>query len=44
MTTEDIPLIGKMYYVAKILVLSQFHIHLHLLGDEKLSPMIPHKD
>lgn len=62
---EDIPLIGKMYYVAKLLARekgidesgyrlcintnedagqSVFHIHLHLLGGEKLSPMIPKKD
>jgi histidine triad (HIT) family protein len=62
---EDIPLVGKMYYVAKLLAKekgidesgyrlcintnedsgqSVFHIHLHLLGGEKLAPMIPRKD
>ena len=65
MTEADIPLLGKMYYVAKMLAKkkgiaesgyrlcmntnenagqSVFHIHLHLLGGEKLSPMIPYKD
>jgi histidine triad (HIT) family protein len=65
MAEEDIPLIGKMYFVAKLLAKekgidergyrlcmntneaagqSVFHIHLHLLGGEKLAPMIPRKD
>ena len=63
-TEEDIPLIGKMYFVAKQLVKekgiaetgyrlsintnkdsgqSVFHIHLHLLGGEKLGPMVTQK-
>lgn len=62
---EDIPIVGKMYYVAKLLAKekgidesgyrlcmntneaagqSVFHIHLHLLGGEKLPPMMPRKD
>ena len=64
-TEEDIPLIGKMFYVAKELAAekgiaetgyrlvintnedsgqSVFHIHLHLIGGEKLGPMVMQKD
>ena len=60
-TEDDIPLVGKMYYVAKQLAAAKgiaetgyrlsintnedsgqsvFHIHLHLLGGEKLGPMV----
>ncbi len=63
-TEEDIPLIGKMFFVAKQLAVekgidetgyrlsintnedsgqSVFHIHLHLLGGEKLGPMVTQK-
>jgi histidine triad (HIT) family protein len=64
-TEEDIPLIGKMFFVAKQLAAekgiaesgyrlvintnedsgqSVFHIHLHILGGEKLGPMVRQKD